>query len=73
MRKDGSRSIALWKDDSGRVVTIDMPKGEGSRGVLLSLWSEEVKDQTIIGKKSDLRAWRYSSHVGLTTNGLSDQ
>ena len=62
-RKDGSRSIALWKDDNGNVVTIDMPPGEGPRGILLSLWSEMVKDQTIVGKRSSLRAWRYSSHV----------
>lgn len=72
MLTNGSRSIALWKDDTGRVVTIDMPKGEGSRGVLLSLWSEHVRDQTIVGKKSLLRAWRYSSHVGLTTKGIAD-
>jgi hypothetical protein len=60
-RSNGSTSIALWKDDSGRLVTIDMPKGTGERGVLLSLRSEPVTDQTIIGKRSELRAWRYSS------------
>ncbi|MCA3438896.1 MAG: hypothetical protein INF50_00920 [Rhodobacter sp.] len=64
-RSNGSTSIALWKDDSGRLVTIDMPKGTGERGVLLSLRSEPVTDQTIIGKRSELRAWRYSSHCAV--------
>lgn len=64
-RSGGSKSIALWKDDTGKQVTIDMPDGEGARGVLLSLWSEHLKDQTIIGKRSVERAWRYSSHVSV--------
>lgn len=58
----GSESIALWRDDTGRTVTINMPPGEGARGVLLSLWSEHLNDQTITGKRSLVRAWRYSSH-----------
>ena len=70
LRSDGSQSIALWKDDTGKLVTIDMPKGEGARGVLLSLWSQHVKDQTILGKRSEIRAWRYSSHVAVGTLGL---
>ena len=61
-RPNGSRSVALWKDDSGNLVEMAMPKGTGPRGILLSLWSEHVNDQTITGKRSLVRAWRYSSH-----------
>jgi hypothetical protein len=68
LRSNGSRSIALWKDDTGNLVQIDMPQGEGPRGVLLSLWSEYVRDQTITGKRSDVRAWRYSSHCAVAPN-----
>jgi len=53
------------KDDSGRLVTIDMPKEAGERGVLLSLRSEPVTDQTFIGKRSELKAWRYPSHCAV--------
>ncbi len=59
---DPNHSIALWKDDTGKVVEIPMPKGEGLRGVLLSLWSEPQKDMTITGQKSDVQAWRYGNH-----------
>ena len=59
---DSNHSIAMWKDDSGRFVEIPMPGGEGLRGVLLSLWSDHVVDMTIAGKRSNARAWRYSSH-----------
>lgn len=55
-------SIALWKDDSGNLVEIGMPKGNGMRGVLLSLWSEHVVDQTLMGSRRSVRAWRYSGH-----------
>lgn len=54
--------IAMWKDDSGTFVEIEMPKGDGPRGVLLSLWPEHVIDITIAGKRSEERAWRYSGH-----------
>jgi hypothetical protein len=70
-RKDGSRSIALWKDDTGILRTIDMPEGKGPRGVLLSLWSENTNDQTIFGKRSDVRAWRYAGHFGVTPEGVA--
>ncbi len=63
LRSDGSQSVALWKDDTGKLVQIPMPKGEGPRGILLSLWSEHVQDQTITGKRSLVRSWRYSSHA----------
>ncbi|MCB1328114.1 MAG: hypothetical protein KDK28_00995 [Maritimibacter sp.] len=56
-------AIALWKDDRGKVVQIDMPPGQGPRGILLSLWSEHVVDRTITGKNSEVRAWRYANHL----------
>ena len=55
-------AIALWKDDSGKMVEIAMPKGQGMRGVLLSLWSEHTQDQTLCGESRPVRAWRYSGH-----------
>ncbi|MEP1536183.1 MAG: hypothetical protein ABJQ34_02160 [Paracoccaceae bacterium] len=57
-----NHSIAMWKDDSGKIVEIPMPQGDGPRGVLLSLWPEHVRDITITGKRSEERAWRYASH-----------
>lgn len=55
--------VAMWKDDSGKIVEIQMPQGEGPRGILLSLWPEHVRDITITGKRSEERAWRYASHI----------
>ncbi|NPD18722.1 hypothetical protein [Alterinioella nitratireducens] len=63
---DPNHSIAMWKDDTGHIVEIPMPQGEGARGVLLSLWSEHVRDITITGKRSEERAWRYSSHFPIS-------
>ena len=63
LRTDGNSSVALWKDDTGTLVQIPMPEGDGPRGILLSLWSEHVLDQTITGKRSQVRSWRYSSHA----------
>lgn len=57
-----NHSIALWKDDSGKVVEIEMPKGDGPRGVLLSLWPDDTEDRTITGKNSQVCSWRYASH-----------
>jgi len=62
-RTGGSKSVALWRDEKRGTVTMDMPDGKGARGILLSLWSEIVKDQTIFGKRSAVRAWRYANHV----------
>ncbi|PCH72010.1 MAG: hypothetical protein COC12_06880 [Rhodobacteraceae bacterium] len=59
---DPNFSIAMWKDDTGKVVEIPMPQSDGPRGVLLSLWPEHIRDITITGKRSEERAWRYSSH-----------
>ncbi len=61
-----NRSIALWKDDSGKLVEIEMPKGDGMKGVLLSLWSEHVRDQTLMGHNRFVRAWRYSGHFPIS-------
>ncbi|SMY10271.1 hypothetical protein [Flavimaricola marinus] len=59
---DPCRAFAMWKDKTGKIVEIDMPKGKGPRGILLSLWSEHVSDRTIAGKNNLARSWRYSSH-----------
>ncbi|GAA6181543.1 hypothetical protein [Shimia sp.] len=61
-----NRSIALWKDDGGNVVQLNMPEGAKHGAVLLSLWSEHVLDRTITGKNSEARSWRYSSHFPIT-------
>lgn len=61
-----NRSIALWKDDTGKFVEIDMPKGDNMGGVVLSLWSESVVDRTITGKQSQALSWRYASHTPIT-------
>ncbi len=66
-----NRSVAMWKDDSGKVVQLGMPDGDGPRAVLLSLWSEHVIDRTITGKKSQARSWRYSSHFPISLSGSS--
>lgn len=57
-----NHSVAMWKDDTGKIVEIPMPSGKGPRGVLLSLWPEHVQDITITGKRSEERSWRYASH-----------
>lgn len=62
-RKTGSRSVALWKDDRNKFVEMEIPHGQEPSAILLSLWSEHVLDQTITGKRSQVRAWRYSSHT----------
>lgn len=64
-----SRSIAMWKDDTGNVVEIDMPKSPKGSGILLSLWSEHVTDRTLTGKNSEVRSWRYSSHFPIDARG----
>lgn len=61
-----ARAVALWKDDSGKIVEIQMPKGNGMRGVLLSLWSDHTSDQTLYGDQRSIRAWRYSGHFPIT-------
>ncbi|UWQ16169.1 hypothetical protein [Jannaschia sp. M317] len=63
-----NRSIALWKDDTGRVVEIGMPQGGEMAGVVLSLWSDQVIDRTITGKQSEALSWRYASHVPVTVS-----
>ena len=63
-----NHSIAMWRDDTGRVVEIPMPGKGGPAGVLLSLWSEHVLDMAMTGKQSRARAWRYASHFPVFTD-----
>jgi len=58
---DESRTIALWKDGSGRIQEIYMPRHEGPCGVLVSLSSLLVTDQTIDGRQKRSRSWRFYS------------
>jgi len=67
-RFDPNHSIALWKDDTGKIVEIKMPPGEKMRGVLLSLWSDNVVDRTITGKQSRVLSWRYANHMPISLN-----
>lgn len=57
-------TIALWKDEGGRVEQIRLE--EGSRSVLLTLEAESTRDQTLDGRiVSDARSWRYREHHSL--------
>ncbi len=58
---DASRSIAMWKDETGNIEQIKMPEGEGPRAVLISLGSVKRKDQTIDGRIVENRSWRFFS------------
>ncbi|OYW78380.1 MAG: hypothetical protein B7Z26_09900, partial [Asticcacaulis sp. 32-58-5] len=60
-RPGGSRSIALWRDDTGRAVSLECPKG--ALGVLLTLSGHRLDELTIDGRQNrDAYAWRYSGH-----------
>lgn len=64
-RPNGSRSVALWRDDSGRFLQLDCPKG--SHALTLTLSEHDVKEHTIDGRpNTGAKAWRYSSHAHLT-------
>jgi hypothetical protein len=63
-----NRAIALWKDDSGDIQKILMPKEKMSCGVLLSLNSVLVEDQTIDGRKVKNRSWRFASQQPIVTD-----
>lgn len=57
-RKDGSRSVALWKEDTGRTVAIPCP--DGHHGVVLTLSGYRTTEATFDGRQNrDGRAWRF--------------
>ncbi|PCJ74505.1 MAG: hypothetical protein COA53_09020 [Rhodobacteraceae bacterium] len=58
-----NRSIALWKDETGQMIEIPMPKGGADCGVLISLCSKDVFDQTIDGRKTMNCSWRFQSQL----------
>jgi len=60
-RPNGSRSIALWRDDMNRCVTIECPKG--AMAVILTLSENEIDEYTIDGRQNrGAKSWRLSSH-----------
>lgn len=54
-----SRSIALWKDETGCVEQILMPAGDGPAGVLVSLAGKTTEDWTLDGRKVENCSWRF--------------
>lgn len=57
-RRDGSRSVALWKEDTGKTVAIPCP--EGHHGVVLTLSGYRTTEETLDGRRNrDGRAWRF--------------
>lgn len=55
-----SDSIALWSDEEGNRIEIDIE--EGSFAVLLTLESDITHDQTIDNRSKDNRFWKYNNH-----------
>ena len=57
-RYGSSRSVALWKQDNGGPVTIELP--DGHHGIVLTLSGYRSKEITLDGRPNkDGRAWRY--------------
>ncbi len=56
-----SRSVALWKEDTGKTVTISLPSAY--QAVVLTLSGYRTKEITLDGRlNGDGRAWRYNGH-----------
>ena len=56
---DPSRSVALWKDETGNVEQILMPAGDGPAGILISLAGKTTRDWTIDGRGVENWSWRF--------------
>lgn len=54
-----SRSVALWKDETGNVEQILMPPGDGPAGILVSLAGKTTRDWTIDGRSVENWSWRF--------------
>ena len=54
-----SRSIALWKDETGNLEQVLMPAGDGPAGVLVSLAGKNTTDWTIDGREVQNWSWRF--------------
>lgn len=61
-----SRSIALWKDETGNVEQIMMPPGDGPAGVLVSLAGKIAKDWTMDGREVENWSWRFHGQHPIT-------
>jgi hypothetical protein len=63
-----SRHVALWKDDTGRTIPLELP--QNSQGILLTLSGAETTEVTLDGRASkESQAWRYHGHIPIA---LSD-
>lgn len=58
-----NRSVALWKDETGQVVEILMPKEGKDCGILISLSSCVVKDLTIDGREIENCSWKFEAQL----------
>jgi hypothetical protein len=57
-RYPASRSVALWKDDTGNAISI--PLEEGAHGIALTLSGHRTVEVTLDGRENrDGRAWRF--------------
>ncbi len=60
-RRDGSESVALWKDDTGQVRELACPRSD--HAVLLTLSGREAKEFTLDARPNvETCAWRYHGH-----------
>jgi hypothetical protein len=66
-RHPQARHVALWKDDTGRIVSIELPPD--SQGILLTLSGAEAVESTIDGRVNrESQAWRYHGHIPVSVN-----
>lgn len=60
-RKEKTRSISLWSDDTGRVIPLECP--EGHHGVVVNIAGVRATEYTLDNRvNKDTRAWRYFGH-----------
>jgi hypothetical protein len=63
--------IGIWKEDTGKSVTIKCPSG--SHAIVITLSAETTSETTFDGRTdADTRAWRYSGHqpIGLPPQSI---
>jgi hypothetical protein len=61
-----SRTVAMWKDDSGDIHEIPMPAVDRDSGILLSIAAKEVTERTIDGRKAKNWSWRFNGQFPVT-------
>lgn len=55
-----SRTVAMWKDDTGDIHELPMPTTDENSGILLSLAAKEVTERTIDGRQTKNWSWRFN-------------